>query len=118
MAEVVPQVISEIIAGDSLTLAQVAARVPSHRGEGHSTPSRISRWVNPGHKLPGGRVVKLEAAKFGAAVLTSKAALERFIAAINSDAQADAPQQPKPRSEAERRRAAEAAEQRLAKAGA
>jgi hypothetical protein len=83
MPDPVPQVITEIVAGDSLTLAQLAEIGPAHRGEGHMSKSRASRWINPGFTLPCGRVVKLEAAKFGAQLLTSRAALARFLAAIN-----------------------------------
>jgi hypothetical protein len=117
VSEAVSQVISEILNGDSLTLTQAAKLVPAHRGEGRSTTSRLSRWVSNGQKDANGRSVKLEAAKFGVQVLTSKAALERFLTALNSPA-GDAPAQPRKRTTTERQQAAAAAVSRLSKAGA
>jgi hypothetical protein len=117
MADSVSQVVSEIIAGDSLTFAQAAACVPAFRGEGTSTVSRISRWAKTGAKTVGGCVVKLEVARFGSGVLTSKAALERFIAALNST-DTPAATTPKKLTPSEQRKAADAANKRLTAAGA
>lgn len=118
MAEPISQVISEILDGDALTLSAAAKDVPAHRGEGRSTPSRLSRWGKSGYKRADGTVVKLETAKFGAQVLTSKAALKRFLVAINSAADGEAIVPPVGRTAALRRSAGEAAAKRLTKAGA
>src|SRR4051812_16640984 len=107
VADSVSQVITEILAGDSLTLSAAAKLLPAHRGEGAATPSRLSRWAKDGAKTAGGRVIKLETAKFGIQVLTSRAALERFLTALNCTVAADAA--PPIRPPAVRRKDAEAA---------
>jgi hypothetical protein len=41
--------------------------------------STISRWANEGVRLPGGRVVRLEAIRLGGRVRTTEAAVHRFV---------------------------------------
>lgn len=115
----IPTVISEIIGGDALTMGEAAKLLPAHRGEGHATVSSIWRWTTSGAKAADGRVVKLEAARFGGRHLTSRAALARFAAALSApDTSPDTPAPKTTRPPAERRRAADAARKRLEAAGA
>jgi hypothetical protein len=117
MADSVSTVIAEIVAGDTLTLNQAAKLIPAHRGEGTATVSRIWRWASAGFRREDGRVVKLETARFGTQILTSRAALARFATALTSPSEA-APLTPPARSPAAQLKAAEAAAKRLADAGA
>ncbi len=107
-------VLEEILAGDSLTLAGAAALLPSHRGAGRLQLSTIWRWVTVGTRA-GGRIVKLEAARCGGRWLTSRAALRRYIEGLTA---ADPAVPPAARSGAQERAAAASAARRLAAAGA
>lgn len=118
MADSISQVISEIVAGDALTLAQVAALAPAHRGEGVSDRSRAWRWAHAGQRRADGVTIKLETAKLGTQILTSRAALARFMAALSSDASDEATAPASARGPADRRKAAQSATERLARAGA
>jgi hypothetical protein len=77
-----PAVITEILAGDSLSMNAAAHRVPAHRGTGSAVPSTIWRWHRHGAKSPDGRRVHLEMARVGGKWMTSAAALARFLAAL------------------------------------
>ena len=119
MADSVSPVITEIVAGDGLTLGQGAALIPAHRGGGTATASRLWRWATTGQKRADGALIKLETAKLGTQILTSRAAIARFAAALTAPA-GDTPgttTPPNPTPSA-RRKAGEAAARRLADAGA
>jgi hypothetical protein len=73
----------EVLSGDALTFAQVAAELPPSRKNKPVTPSCIWRWARRGVKRPGGRVVKLEVCRVGCRWLTSRAALTRFVRELN-----------------------------------
>lgn len=74
-----------------LTLDQAAARFPSHGKAGVVCRTTLSRWVNHGVEVAGGRRVKLESVRVGNRVYTSVAALERFAAAQERPDEAPAP---------------------------
>lgn len=115
----IPDVITEIVAGDGLTMGQVASLLPAHRGTAKATTSSVWRWVTAGARGVGGRVVRLEAAKFGGRFLTSRQALARFAAALTSaDAGTGGDPDPKPRSPAARKRASNLAAKKLIELGA
>ncbi len=119
MLDFVPQVLQEVVAGDGLTMGQVAKLVPSHRGTGHADASCIWRWVTIGTKTPDGKLVKLEAGRLGGRWLTSRAALARFMAALTpSDNSTSAPIAEPSRTPSARRRANESATAKLIAAGA
>jgi hypothetical protein len=110
---------SEVLNGDSLTIAEAAKLIPAHRGSGgKSHRSRIWRWIKNGYRRPGGALVHLEHVQIGAQLVTSRAALQRFVAAISGQGAADAPEEQPERTPSEKRKAGEAAARRLAAAGA
>lgn len=112
----IPQVITEIIAGDALGLGAAARKIPSHRGDGRVNPSTIWRWIVSGSKAADGRVVRLEAARVGGRWLTSSMALARFWNALTPVASLATPT-PSPRTPSKRQRSIEAAHRKLATAG-
>lgn len=110
------ELIQELLNGDCLSTGQVALAFPSKRGRKTSVnPATVYRWCTTGTKSPDGRIVKLETAWIGGRLMTSKAALERFIRALN--ATPEPTEQPRPRSESAREKAAAAASQKLIEMG-
>lgn len=83
------RVVNEIAAGDGLTPAGAARLIPG-RGTGSCNPSTIWRWATTGVNTPAGRV-RLEAARVGCRLFTSKQALTRFLAAASAASAADQP---------------------------
>lgn len=83
-------------------------------------PATVTRWALTGIRLPDGRRVRLECARLGGRLITSKARLAAFIEA-QSTARATEPVPPAasapPRSPAARSRASQRAEAELIKAG-
>lgn len=110
--------LEEIVGGDALSLAQAARLVPATRGEsGSASPSCVWRWVTKGATTRAGVTVKLEAALIGSRWITSRAALMRFLEALNP-VSAPVPVLPPSRTEAQRRKAAAAASKKLEAMGA
>ncbi|MBN9522396.1 DUF1580 domain-containing protein [bacterium] len=87
-----PSLFDEIAAGDVLTLAGVAAMFPAHRGKGRMNPSAVFRWATTGTKTRDGRSVLLGTVRVGHRLLTSKAAVARYVAAISHTPAAATPQ--------------------------
>jgi hypothetical protein len=104
-------VLSEIIAGQGLSLTQAARRFPSARMGRPVHSSCIWRWMHSGVRLRDGRVVKLECARVAGRWLTSEPALARFIAA-QTPATDNSPT-PAPRTPTARQRASERAAKQL-----
>jgi hypothetical protein len=100
-----PQVVTEILNGDALTLAAGARTLPPHRGESVA-PSTLWRWHRKGVKTPDGRRVHLEMARVGGKWVTSRAALARFISASTPGIPTD--NAPPPRSRTAKRRQSDA----------
>ena len=73
--------LTEITAGQGLSLTQAARRFPPHRRNRPVNSSTVWRWMHDGVRLPDGTVVRLEAARVCGRWLTSEPALQRFIAA-------------------------------------
>jgi hypothetical protein len=84
LAAVISLVISEIVAGEALSMGEAGRIIPALRGQKRTDPATIWRWVNRGHKLPDGSILKLEAAKMAGRWLTSKSALARFMERITA----------------------------------
>jgi hypothetical protein len=101
-------VISEILAGDALTLSAAARKLVPHRGRGVA-PSTLWRWYAQGIRTPDGRRVHLEMARVGGKWLTSQAALARFIGASTPAIPTDTAPAPSPRTARQRAGAAERA---------
>src|SRR5262245_14006607 len=79
-------------------------------------PSTVSRWASAGVVVAGGTRLRLEAVRLAGRLVTSRAAVVRFV-----QAQQDSPSAPEPpatRSLAERHRAARAAAAELGRMGA
>ena len=75
-------VITEVLAGDALTLAAAARTLPPHRGK-CTSPRTLWRWHKKGVQT-GERRVHLELTRVGLMWCTSRAALERFLVALTS----------------------------------
>ncbi len=114
------QIITEIRAGEGLTLSAAGRLLPGHRGSKAVNPSTVFRWVTKGLAGPGGSVIRLEAARAGARWLTSSAAVTRFVAALTaaSTSSADLTTPQSTPSPAERRRTSDHAAEALIRAGA
>ena len=109
-------VMTEVLGGQGKSLAQALRGVPAARGADRLSPSTGSRWASQGVRLPDGRRVKLEAVRIGSRLLTTDAAVARFLAALNGDPPATTAAA-EPRGPGQRRRASEAAGRRLAELG-
>jgi hypothetical protein len=78
------RVVSEVLERDALSLAEAAALVPSFRPGRATHPATIARWIADGVPLPDGSRLHLEACRVGGRLVTTKAALARFITAQNA----------------------------------
>lgn len=76
-------VLDEVLAGQALSLAQVARKFPG-RSKGNVDPATVYRWSTHGVECRGQRV-KLETCRVGRRLLTSEPALERFLAALQCE---------------------------------
>jgi hypothetical protein len=99
-----------------LGLSDLAKLIPSRRRPGSLSTNAIFRWVRKGVRRPDGTIVKLEARMVAGRLLSSRAALERFIEAQN--APIDTASQPiQVRTPTRRRRESDGAAEVLARAG-
>jgi hypothetical protein len=97
--EMVERLLAE---GDRVGLQAAGVIVGESNGGAAAHPTTISRWCLRGIKLTDGRVVRLEHYRCGGRIITTRAAIVRFLAA-----QTEAPNDtPTPRTPTERRRAA------------
>jgi hypothetical protein len=110
-------ILHEIVSGEGLNLAQAAAIIPHHRGDrGQADRSCIHRWAKSGARSQSGEIIRLETALVGGRILTTKAALLRFLERLN-DAP-DAVDTPPSRPNTPQRDSVDRAISRLIKAGA
>jgi hypothetical protein len=79
----------EILAGKGVGIAGIARLVPSFRPGRPTTPNAITRWILSGVPGPNGSRIKLEAVRLNRRWVSSPGALARFIAAQQSDRQAN-----------------------------
>lgn len=108
--------LEEILAGDSLSLSAAARLFGSGRSDRPLTPSAVWRWANKGAKSPSGVILKLEVARCGNSYRTSRAAIKRFLSALNPTPSQPVPPAPAPAKKQKRSAKARAVEQ-LDKAG-
>jgi hypothetical protein len=92
------------------SLAQIARRIPSTKGDRPVHPATLTRWILRGAKAPDGTVIKLEARKFPGGWKVTEEAVERFLdrltqAALGEPVEVPTSQAPPPGAEM---RAAEA----------
>ncbi|MBA4190920.1 MAG: hypothetical protein C0467_23270 [Planctomycetaceae bacterium] len=95
------------LAGAARILGTIRAAVPVH-------PATIARWYRDGWKLASGRTIRLECIRVSGRLVTSRAALLRFLSAQQDDQ--PLPEQV-PRSPAERTKASIAAAAELVVSG-
>jgi hypothetical protein len=74
-------VLSEVLAGQGLSLCQAARRFPPARRDRPVSPSCVWRWMREGVRLPSGERLRLEGCRVSGRWLTSEPALMRFLAA-------------------------------------
>ena len=110
MADSISQLIERLIQEGPIGMTQVGRLLGTFRGGKPCHPSTPTRWCLSGVRLPGGRILRLEHYRTAGRLMTSKAALIRFLAAQQQPV--DVPDVA-PRSPAERRRAAETAAEQL-----
>jgi len=119
MSESTSRVLSEVQAGDGLSLSGVGRTIPGHRGKPTMNPRSVLRWVRDGTITPSGRRVKLEACRVGNRWLTSNSAVARYVQALTDDSEPAATPAVQPtRTDSARRRAAENAAAKLIARGA
>lgn len=105
------RILTEVEAGEGITLGAAAKLVPGSNGR--ANPSTLFRWCRDGARAIDGRRVHLESLRCGGRILTTQAALRRFMLALSERAEVI----PAPRTAAEARRASERAEKRLIEMG-
>ena len=110
------QVLTEIQAGDALSISKACEVFPGHSGQPRLAFTTFYRWITKGVSTPAG-VVKVEAVRCGARWLTSQAAVNRFIVAL-TEAQTSNTGGTAPRSPTARNRASDEAERELERMGA
>jgi DNA-binding transcriptional regulator YdaS (Cro superfamily) len=93
-----------LLAETRLSLHQAAARLGV-------SPCTVRRWANAGVRGPGGAMVRLETAKVGGHRVTSAEACDRWLGVLNPGAAVPT------RTPAQARRASEAADAELERAG-
>ena len=108
-------VITEVLAGDALTLAAAARTLPPHRGK-CTSPRTLWRWHKKGVQT-GERRVHLELARIGIMWCTSSAALARFLMALTPAVAEDAVALPQANTADEGEQAAEGDCRELAATG-
>jgi hypothetical protein len=111
------QVITEVLAGDALSLAAAAKLLPSYRHGKPTNPATLWRWASKGVRLHDGTVVRLETCRCGGRQMTSRAALARFIEAQTPRQDQDPTPVPAPRTPTQKRRTAEHAARELDRIG-
>lgn len=110
--------IDRILTEQPIGMSEAARLFGTYRNTAKTAPQTVYRWCVAGVNLPDGRVVKLEHIRIGSRLLTSRAAIIRFL----EDQQTEPDNASKPRatavrSPAARRRAVENARRKLAAAG-
>jgi hypothetical protein len=98
------------------TFPAIARMLPAARGHGCADQSSIYRWALRGVRV-GGRRVTLEWVKIGATRYSSVEAIQRFLAKLNGPAAARPNLPESCRTPEQRKRDADRAEQRAARAG-
>jgi len=108
----------ERLAAEGLIGLSTAASFYGRGRQGKATcPGTLTRHYHDGITLPDGTVVKLEAIRVGRKLMTSKAAVLRFLAAQQIEQQETQVTAPS-RSESKSARASEAANRELIRRGA
>lgn len=114
----VAELVERILAEGPIGMGPAASTLGTFSGGKRIHPSTVSRWITDGVKVAGGRVVRLESVRIAGRLVTSKAAVIRFIVAQQGGAPADQSGTAVPRGPGRRRAASEKAATELQKLGA
>ena len=93
-ATVTPNVVSEILNGQGMTLADAARLCPASRGKGKVSPTTLLRWITVGAQRYDGTLVRLEAVRFGRRWMVSggsTGSVARFLLALTPTEQPPPP---------------------------
>jgi hypothetical protein len=104
--------VERILSEGPIRLAAAAPIVEISHGGKPPHPATMTRWALQGVRLKDGSKIKLEAIRVGNRLMTSRAAVVRFL-----EAQQDLPAAPAPRSASQRERDATRADQELEQLG-
>jgi hypothetical protein len=77
-----PTVVTEILNGEGMTLADAARLCPASRGRGKVSPTTLLRWITVGAPRWDGTLVRLEAARYGRRWVTTRGAVARLLLAL------------------------------------
>ena len=77
------KLLDEIRRDGSIMLSDVCAMFANPSSPDGIEPNTVRRWVNVGIGVPGGSQVRLGAVRIGGRWRTTKAEVERFLAATN-----------------------------------
>lgn len=105
-------VLDEVNAGDRLSCSQAAKTIPGTTTEHPSGPT-VFRWCVDGARASDGKRVRLEHVRVGSRILTSRAAVSRFLSRLTNGAAAPI----NVRTPKQRQQAAEKAGRELAAEG-
>jgi hypothetical protein len=106
----------DITTEDALSLTDAAKVLPKGRNGARPQLSTLLRWILGGVRALDGRLVRLEAVRLGRKWVTSRQALQRFVAAL-TPSHSDTGASPPPRTANQRRRASERAGMKLEEVG-
>jgi hypothetical protein len=115
MTESVSEHVNRILSEGAIGASEAALQMGVFRSRRGTHPSTIVRWMVDGIRLSDGRTLKLEHIRVSNRLMTSRAALIRFLAAQQEPC--PAPTIGPPRSPAERRRSNARAEAELERRG-
>lgn len=96
---------SSLLNEDLMPLGRAARLLPSMRDGKCVSPSTFWRWYRNGCRAVDGRLVKLQTWMIGGRRVTSREAIERFIAALSDDTPLPQPAPASSETEAEQLRA-------------
>jgi hypothetical protein len=105
----------DVTSPDTLTLTEACALLPRGRNGSRPHLSTLVRWITHGAPAPDGRLVRLAAARCGGKWVTSRAALNEFVAVLTP--RPEGGPRLAPRTSPQRRRASARAEKELEKRG-
>jgi hypothetical protein len=101
-------VVNEVRSGQGISFSDVAKNYPG-RLSGRTNPSTVFRWATKGCRAADGTRIRFEACRVGSRLMTSAAAVDRFLASLNAPVISE----PQPRTVTQRNRAAEKAAAKL-----
>jgi hypothetical protein len=105
----------DLLLEEVYSFAQATRFVPPARNGKKTHISTLLRWAIKGAKAPNGTIVRLEAMRLGGRWVTSREAIQRFMAALTP--RLDGGDGPCVRTATSRQRASESAQQKLEKLG-